>query len=211
MTGSGRTTRPSQGRQPLYAVHERAHRDTVSSPAGALSLTSANHRHASSGWGEAPLAGEVDAMLDYRVAGLREGGCHRGCAAAPGSVKSNQSRTTGVSSPGPAHQAARATTILPRSAIHVHSGRTSADADGRSCPGQARRGAGRPHGELASGRRGRRFKSGHPDQPGTTGRRRSSRTAPVPAAGIRPNHKAANTASPPRRRPARSAPGSALM
>ena len=32
---------------------------------------------------------------------------------------------------------------------------TPADADGRSCPGQECLGAGSPHGELASGRRGR--------------------------------------------------------
>ena len=42
--------------------------------------------------------------------------------------------------------------------------RTPADADGRSFPGQASRSPGSPHRNLASGRRGRRFKSGHPDQ-----------------------------------------------
>src|SRR5215813_6131579 len=52
---SGRTTRPARATQPLHAVHERAHRGTVSSPAGALSLTPARSKHPSSGWGEAPL------------------------------------------------------------------------------------------------------------------------------------------------------------
>jgi hypothetical protein len=40
---------------------------------------------------------------------------------------------------------------------------TSADVDGRCFPGQARRATGSRHRDLASGRRGRRFKSGHPD------------------------------------------------
>ena len=42
--------------------------------------------------------------------------------------------------------------------------RTLTDVDGRSFPGQACRSAGCPCRKLASGRRGRRFKSGHPDQ-----------------------------------------------
>jgi hypothetical protein len=41
---------------------------------------------------------------------------------------------------------------------------TPADTGGRSVPGQACCGAGSPRGNLASGRRGRRFKSGHPDR-----------------------------------------------
>jgi hypothetical protein len=40
---------------------------------------------------------------------------------------------------------------------------TPADAHGRSVPGQGCCGAGSPRLYLASGRRGRRFKSGHPD------------------------------------------------
>jgi hypothetical protein len=42
--------------------------------------------------------------------------------------------------------------------------RTSADIHGRSAAGRARYGAGKPGRNLASGRRGRRFKSGYPDQ-----------------------------------------------
>ena len=41
---------------------------------------------------------------------------------------------------------------------------TPADTHGRSVPGQACCGAGSPRLYLASGRRGRRFKSGHPDR-----------------------------------------------
>ena len=41
--------------------------------------------------------------------------------------------------------------------------RTSADIHGRSAAGHARCGAGNSCRNLASGRRGRRFKSGHPD------------------------------------------------
>src|SRR6266567_9468496 len=74
MTGCGRTTRPSKGHQPLHAVHERAHRGTVSSPAGALSLTSAHYRHASSGWGETPLGVvTVDVRVEHVGSLLRRG------------------------------------------------------------------------------------------------------------------------------------------
>jgi fatty acid desaturase len=46
---------------------------------------------------------------------------------------------------------------------HHRHRRTAADADGQCFPGQAGRGAGSPHHSLASGRRGREFKSPHPN------------------------------------------------
>jgi len=62
MTGSGRTTRPPRATKPLHAVHERAHLAPFRRRPEPFQLTSANPRHASSGWGETPLGGGVRAF-----------------------------------------------------------------------------------------------------------------------------------------------------
>ena len=72
MTSSGRTTRPPSATSRCTWSMNGAHPCTVSSPTGTLSAHTSQSRHASSGWGEAPLvvgADDLEVLVDEDVVG----------------------------------------------------------------------------------------------------------------------------------------------
>src|SRR5689334_4238878 len=58
MTSSGRTTQPAKGTNRCTRSMNGHILHRFAAGRSPFQLTSANHRHASSGWGEAPLAGD---------------------------------------------------------------------------------------------------------------------------------------------------------